>query len=185
MPWFGGTVWSHDTNATTSNKIVVVQPNEPNGGVLARRAAVPMTVLPNDDVVAQVRDDVLTGLGAMFVPNPDADPQFVVHPEFEDEGLIGNERVAVVPWIYYGLNNRSRADRGPDPDPPYVFEDLFRSDDAVEIHGVTFVDNREGEPMMHRYVDWLGVATQLGLEVSWRVPVDEDHYRSGRVIDDG
>jgi hypothetical protein len=34
VPWFGGHVWSHDDNATTSNSIVVVQPNEPDGGVL-------------------------------------------------------------------------------------------------------------------------------------------------------
>jgi hypothetical protein len=35
IPWFGGVVWSHDENATTSDKIVVVRPNEPDGGVLA------------------------------------------------------------------------------------------------------------------------------------------------------
>jgi hypothetical protein len=36
VPWFGGHVWSHDDNVQrTSDKIVVVQPNEPDGGVLA------------------------------------------------------------------------------------------------------------------------------------------------------
>jgi len=48
----------------------------------------------------------------------------------------------------------------------------------LEIHGVTFVDNRKDEVALYRYVDWMGVATQLGLEVSWRVPVDEVQYRA-------
>ena len=35
VPWFGGHVWSHDDNvAKTSSSVVVVQPNEPDGGVL-------------------------------------------------------------------------------------------------------------------------------------------------------
>ena len=36
VPWFGGTVWSHDRGATTSDKVIVVQPSEPDGGVLAQ-----------------------------------------------------------------------------------------------------------------------------------------------------
>ncbi len=45
---------------------------------------------------------------------------------------------------------------------------------------MTIVDNRKGETMLRRYVDWIGVIAQLGLDNSWRVPVTEAEYRAGR-----
>ena len=53
------------------------------------------------------------------------------------------------------------------------------TNNPLEIHGVTFVVDRGGEPpQLYRYVDWMGVATQIGLEVSLRVPLDEEQYRN-------
>ena len=90
-----------------------------------------------------------------------------VHPTFSEEELIGNVRIAVVPWIYYGRHNGD-------------FQGMVRTERDVDIHGVTFVDNRDDETELHRLVDWMGIITQLGVEVSWRVPVDEEGYRANR-----
>jgi hypothetical protein len=73
----------------------------------------------------------------------------------------------VVPWIYY---------RRHDGD----FQGMVRTERNVDIHGVTFVDNRGDETVLHRLVDWTGVLTQVVVEVSWRVPVNEEQYRANR-----
>jgi hypothetical protein len=121
--------------------------------------------MPNGEVVQLVQEDVLNGLRGMFGPDGKPEEAVKVNPNLDDDGaLIGDERLAAVPWIYSCIHDGD-------------FLGMFRSDLPLQIHGVTFVDNRKGETLMHRYVDWMGVANQLGLEVSTRVPVDESQYR--------
>jgi len=119
---------------------------------------------------AVVRDDVIAGLGGGFSPRWEDDPDrdsFVVSKHFKEEEVIGNDTVVAVPWTYYAVHTGD-------------FECLFRTGRPLTIEGMTFVDTRADEVMLHRYVDWMGVVTQLGLEVSWRIPVTEEEYRYGR-----
>jgi hypothetical protein len=118
---------------------------------------------------AVVMDDVITGLGGGFSPrwDPADRDSFVVSKHFKEEDVIGSESVVAVPWTYYAAHTGD-------------FECLFRTGREVTIEGMTFVDTRRDETVLHRYVDWIGVVTQLGLEVSWRIPVTEDEYAYGR-----
>src|SRR5438105_1929464 len=101
--------------------------------------------MANGEVFDLVAGDVENGLGTMFGPDPpEGERPVIVHPEFEGEHPIGNDEIAAVPWIY-----RCKHDGD--------FLRLFPTARHLEIHGTTFVDNRRGETLMWRYVDWLGV----------------------------
>jgi hypothetical protein len=132
-----------------------------------------MTVVPepgpgrmNEEIFSTVANDVVNGLGRMFGGRLDG-TSVAVHPAFANEELIGNEQIAVVPWIYYGRHDGD-------------FQGMVRTERDVDVHGITFVDRRGDDLVLHRLVDWMGVITQLGVEVSWRVPVDEEQYRANR-----
>jgi hypothetical protein len=45
--------------------------------------------------------------------------------------------------------------------------------DGLVVHGVTLIE--PGNEMLHRFIDWAGVYTQLGLSLSWRqaIPVTD------------
>jgi len=119
--------------------------------------------MPNDEIFNLVALDITDGLGSMFSARDD---QPVVSPsKFDDPRVIGDGAVAAVPWVY-------RCQHTGD------FEGLLPTNRPIDIHGVTLVDNRDGATVCYRYVDWLGVVNQLGLEVSWRVPVNEEQYRN-------
>jgi len=120
--------------------------------------------MPNGEILHVVQEDVMNGLRTMFSPDGKPEEAVIVNPNLDDGVLIGNEKLAAVPWIYSCIHDGQ-------------FLGMFRTDRRLKIHGVTFVDNRRGETLMHRYVDWMGVANQLGLEVSTRVPVDQAQYR--------
>jgi len=119
---------------------------------------------------AIVKQDVVGGLEKAFSPrDDDADSAFVVAEHFgEEKEFIGNDRIAVVPWTYFAVHTGD-------------FQCLFRTGRDILIKGVTLVDHRgEGDPLLHRHVDWAGVMTQLGLVVSGRVLVNEEEYEYGR-----
>jgi len=120
-----------------------------------------------DEALQRVRRDIAKGIGDVFGPFEES---AVTVPE-NLEKLIADTQgsVVAVPWIYRCQHIGN-------------FKGLLPTDRAIEMHGVTFVNFTQGEetPVFHRYVDWLGVVNQLGLEVSWRVPVDEEQYREGR-----
>ena len=116
---------------------------------------------------ATVKDDAVQGLQPGFTPRDgDADKWFRVSEHFVEAEVIGNDEVTTVPWTYQAVHTGD-------------FQCLFRTGRLVIIRGVTVVDNR-GDPVLHRYVDWLGLCTQLGLEVSWRPAVTEAEYAYGR-----
>jgi hypothetical protein len=117
---------------------------------------------------AVVMHDVVTGLGDSFTPRfGDAAESFRVAERFEEADVIGNDQIAAVPWTYFAVHSGD-------------FLCLFPTNREVTIQGMTFVDNRKDDPVLHRYVDWTGVIVQLGLEVSWRIPVTEEEYAFGR-----
>jgi hypothetical protein len=120
----------------------------------------------NQEIFSIVADDVVSGLGPMFGSRLSGS-SVAVHPDFAEEELIGNDDLAVVPWIYYCRHDGD-------------FQGMVRTERDVDIHGVTFVDNRGDETVLHRLVDWTGVLTQVGVEVSWRVPVNEEQYIANR-----
>jgi hypothetical protein len=122
-----------------------------------------------DESFRLVRDDVLDGLGPLFPPVGEGPESFSVREDLAEEDVITNGRITAVPWVF------RCEDRG-------KFQGLFPTGRELEISGVTLVDRGSEEPRFYRYVDWAGVLDQLGLTVSWRVPVTEDEYRTGREI---
>ncbi len=123
---------------------------------------------------AIVKQDVVDDLDPGFSPlDGDADKAFVVAKPFQgEEEFIGNDRIAVVPWTYVCVHTGD-------------FRDslcLFPTGRTLEIKGVTLVDHRGEDPLLHRHVDWGGVIVQLGLEVSGRIMVNEEEYANGREI---
>ena len=129
--------------------------------------------MPNQRILQTVSDDVTNGLKGSFGRRAESDEEpVVVHPELDDGNQDGGEdqpvpRLIAVPWIYRCVHDGD-------------FQGLFRTGRELEIHGVTFVDGRTGTDVLARYVDWMGVVNQLGLDVSWRVPVDLDEYQRGK-----
>jgi hypothetical protein len=131
-----------------------------------------VTRMDSDESFAIVQKDIIAGLGGVFTADNEEDDDddmnaVRVADRFRDEEVITNELVAAVPWVY---RCRHTGD----------FNGLFPTGRSLEVKGVTFVDRREGQLLLHRYVDWEGVIAQLGLSVSWRVPVTEDEYKAGR-----
>jgi hypothetical protein len=122
--------------------------------------------MPNKEIFRIVADDVTQGLQGMFGSRAEFDEPVIVNSDLDD-GDQPIQSLAAVPWIYRCVHDGN-------------FQGLFQTGTELEIHGVTFVDNRGGQQQLYRYIDWLGVVNQLGLEVSWRVPVDEPQYRSIR-----
>jgi len=95
---------------------------------------------------------------------PSDDEAFAVVEDLRGEEMLTNGNVTVVPWVY---RCRHVGD----------FNGLFPTQRELQIDGVTIVDDRGGETLLRRYIDWGGVIAQLGLDVSWRLPVTEDEYR--------
>jgi len=124
--------------------------------------------MDSDESFTIVQKDIIAGLGAAFeaVNERDDSDAVRVADRFRDEEVITNEAVTAVPWVY---RCRHTGD----------FNGLFPTGRLLEVKGVSFVDRRGGELLLHRYVDWEGVIAQLGLSVSWRVPVTEEEYRRG------
>ena len=124
-----------------------------------------MPVIESDESFSIVNDDITAGLGDIFEP---LDARSVMVAEaFRDTERISNSEVTAVPWSY---QCRHTGD----------FYGVFPTGRNLEIQGVTFVDNRSGRTLLHRYVDWAGVFAQLGMSVSGRVSVTEEEYAFGR-----
>jgi len=117
-----------------------------------------------DQAKRNVQRDIEKGIGHIFGPFEES--AVSIPEELEKHLLELNEATVVaVPWIYKCQHIG-------------IFQDLLPTHRAIEMHGVTFVNySQDGDnPVFHRYVDWLGVMNQLGLEVNWRVPIEEEDY---------
>jgi hypothetical protein len=122
-------------------------------------------VIDSDESFSVVDDDITNGLGDIF--EPISSRAVSVAQAFRDTETITNTEITAVPWTY---QCRHVGD----------FNGIFPTGRNLEIQGVTFVDNRGGRTLLHRYVDWAGVFTQLGMAVSARVSVTEEEYAFGR-----
>ncbi len=116
--------------------------------------------IEHHDSFNTVQDDLRIGLGDIFAA--ETDDAFRVVDDLRDEEAITNGAIFAVPWIYEG---RHVGD----------FQGLYPTGRMLRIEGVTLVDQRTG--LLRRYIDWAGVISQLGLDVSWRIPVTEEEYR--------
>lgn len=126
--------------------------------------------IDSDDSFTTVMNDVVAGLADSFTPrhaDDDDEEPFRVNKYFKDVPVISNEQVVAVPWTFLCKHTGD-------------FQCLFPTGRDVTIEGITLVDSRDGDTTLHRYVDWLGLTVQLGLEVSWRIAVTEDEYEFGR-----
>jgi hypothetical protein len=121
--------------------------------------------IDSDESFAIVSDDVTAGLRDIFEPN--GSNAVTVAKAFSDTEVISNKEIFAVPWSY---RCRHTGD----------FHGVFPTGRYLEIQGVTFVDHRGGDTLLHRYVDWGGVVGQLGISVSGRIPVTEEEYQFGR-----
>ena len=106
---------------------------------------------PQAEELAQV--DIETTLAQPLPPDGEG---FVV----EFSSPLDEPGRSVVQWRYEG--------RTPDDG----FLGLGVPDTALAVHGVSLLDLRGEEPQFQRYIDWMGVYTQLGLSLSWRQPIE-------------
>ena len=120
-----------------------------------------MPSIIEDETFTLVRNDMLDVIGNIFTA--DSDDAFTVRDELRDGEVIRNEDIVVVPWVYECVHTAP-------------FQGLFATGRSLTIEGVTVIDTRPAEPMLQRFVDWLGVIAQLGIDVSWRLPVTEEEY---------
>jgi hypothetical protein len=154
------------------------------------------------DAYNTVREDVLDGIGNIFVPREDIDPAFSLlslgGADFRMEDIAENAEVSAVAWQLHAIHQRPLvatngfASNGESiavlqSEPPDHLYNLphatgiAESQRPVTIYGVTLMITREGqEPMLMRFVDWADVYSQLGLAFSPRVPEvpkSRDHGR--------
>jgi hypothetical protein len=116
-----------------------------------------------EKALEDVQRDIASGIEKVFAPAEgsivEPPPELVAHLEGTEAAVVA------VPWVYRCVHVGD-------------FQKLLPTGREIEMHGVTFVNYTQGEenPTFHRYVDWLGVVNQLGLEVSWRAPIEEHEY---------
>ena len=126
--------------------------------------------IESDPSFELVMQDVHAIFGAGFEPrNSDDDDlqPFRANQRFRGAAVISNDAVVAVPWTYLCKHTGD-------------FQGLFPTGRDIQIEGTTLVDSRESPTVLHRFVDWMGLAAQLGLEVSWRIAVTEEEYAFGR-----
>lgn len=126
--------------------------------------------IESDPSFEMVMKDVHAILGASFEPRhaeDDDEEPFRVNKRFKGAAVITNNQVVAVPWTYLCKHTGD-------------FQGLFPTGRNIQIEGMTLVDSRASTTVLHRFVDWMGLAAQLGLEVSWRIAVTEDEYAFGR-----
>lgn len=113
--------------------------------------------------LAEVQQDVEDGMGRWF--DSGGDRGFVAGPDLETAvPVVADDRFGTVAWEFTGMHTNPIAG-------------IAATRRRVTVRGVTIVDLDKGdEPLFHRYVDWNGVAAQLGLAVSARpiVSVEPD-----------
>ena len=126
--------------------------------VLPAAAPTSRSAMPNQEIVRIVLDDVTHGLGGSFGPRggDSSDEPVIIHPDLDDgdQTLLN---ITAVPWIYRCVHDGD-------------FQGMFITGKELEIHGVTLVDGRGDTQVLYRYVDWLGVVNQLGLDVELARP---------------
>jgi hypothetical protein len=120
-----------------------------------------MPTIKDDNTFGLVKGDILDVIGNVFTS--DDDDAFDVADEFRDSETIRNTDLIAVPWTYRCYHTGD-------------FQGLFPTWRELTIEGVTVIDTRGAAPMLRRYIDWLGVLTQLGVDVSLRLPVTEEEY---------
>jgi hypothetical protein len=149
-----------------------------------------------------VREDVLRGIGNIFVPREDVDPAFDLLSlggvDFTRDDIPDDAEVSAVAWQLHATHRRPLvaanciASNGEpitvlQSDPPDHLYNLPHatgipeSHRPVTIYGVTLVVTRGGKATtLLRFVDWADVYSQLGLAFSPRVPevpASGDHGR--------
>lgn len=144
------------------------------------------------DAYKIVREDVLDGIGNIFVPREDIDPAFDLLSlggvDFTRDDIPEDSEVSAVAWQLHatherplvaangtGSNGESIAVLQSDP-PEHLYNlphatGIPESRRPVTIYGVTLVVTRDGkDTALLRFVDWADVYSQLGLAFSPRVP---------------
>jgi hypothetical protein len=139
-----------------------------------------------------VHEDVLQGIGNIFVPREDIDMPFDLLSlggvDFTRDDIPEDAEVSAVAWQLHATHQRPLVaangvayDEAPiavlQSDPPEHLYNLPHatgipeSQRPVTIYGVTLVVTREGKKTaLLRFVDWADVYSQLGLGFSPRVP---------------
>jgi hypothetical protein len=120
-----------------------------------------------EDAFAAAQEDIVGGLSPAFEPVDDDDGNgFEQSKHFRDMTTIADENgeVAAVVWTY-----RCRHVDWFGTVPP--------TGEVLTIRGTTVVDNRGGETLFHRYVDWLAVYGDLGYTLYQRQMVDKADWR--------
>jgi hypothetical protein len=121
--------------------------------------------------VEAVRSDVETVLGARLSMDVQNGGFALAEPAtFTNELPIQDPdgRVSVVVWEWKGID----VGLFNDPERDEHRRRIAPSGAEVIVRGVTLVTETEDGPLLHRYVDWLDVFSQVGITVSPRPIVD-------------
>ena len=103
--------------------------------------------------VAMARADIRPHLRAWFTETVDwqNDPQ--------TSGVVG-PGAAGVEWMWQGVHDKDG-----------TFNGLSPSGREIVVRGFTLIGIEEGRLVLRRYIDWAGLYEQLGLALSWRLPL--------------
>jgi hypothetical protein len=112
---------------------------------------------PLDNVASRVEDDTTACFGEVF---PSAEGFAVAEPFASTEGDVTNGTVSALAWTWSGRDTEG-------------FNGLGPTGEKIVVRGVTVVEERAGELLFHRYIDWTDVAGQLGLGFVGRTSVPE------------
>lgn len=121
-----------------------------------------------DRAIALAREDIDGGVGRWLPASAEL--------QVELSGQVGDSAFTAVRWVHRGTNTGT--------DDPFL--GLAPTGDEVEVHGITLVEDRgDGEPVFHRFVDWVGVFDQLGMAVGGRLTVSEHPGHIGQPATEG
>lgn len=114
-----------------------------------------------DNAFELAHDDVVRGLSPAFEPLQDAEGDgFEMSHHFRDTEVMSGEQTASVVWTYRCKHVEQ-------------FGHIPATGQVLTIRGVTVVDTRKGDPLFHRYIDWLAVYSALGYTLYQRQMVDQ------------
>jgi hypothetical protein len=113
---------------------------------------------PLDQVTSLVEDDTVACFQGVFPPT---EGFAIAEPFTPTEGDVSNGRLGALAWTWSGQDTVGFNGMGP-------------TGQDIVVRGVTVVEVRgEDDLLYHRYIDWTGVAGQLGLGFIGRTSVPE------------